>query len=668
MEISIIFPIAGLGSRFGYTFKPFLKATDDTFIELAKKPFDRLKSFGYQPIYYFIYRKSQELDYSVTSQLNKLFPEDTIHGLIIDDTDGPLQTLQQATLKYNLKGPAFVCDCDHSIQIDPMIESIDLLEKMDVFIPTWNIEEKDYIHWGKIKLNKDYQIVDFCEKEYMKADDGCYVKGLIGCYLFKHIESVLQYPAFENISSMLKKMHQEGKPMIIIPILEADFFGTPKSLQDFRFKRAQPYSIFIDIDGTLIHQTTRKLLPGTLDKLNYWKSQGHRIILTTAIDKHRIINILSLLKEYQIPYDDIITGLPPGPRFLINDRKPYIPYYCMASGYVIDRDYGIGEIELPIQPPTIIKLLKGASFAQVYLVEDTKRHLRFVRKYISKNGDLEIHADILKRQCEDLKRLFFYKKNICPKILNEYDSPSEYYYDMEYLEGYQTLSSFNDETIYSVLPKVLEDMNHSIYSYKKQIPKEEQIKWLQDYLDEKVYPKFKIIEDLHPELHKLIHLETIIINNKKYQSIQHYLEHIQLSNYTPEVICPIHGDLTLENILYHPETHDYKLIDPSGARYMDAIEMDIAKLFQSIVCNYASWNDCTDLVKYTQDGYFINKCYMNDSSKINGLYDDKIYKKGIFYMSTYFVRMVPFMLHKSLEHALHILLLAIYYLDSIATN
>lgn len=668
MEISIIFPIAGLGSRFGYTFKPFLKATDDTFIELAKKPFDRLKSFGYQPIYYFIYRKSQELDYSVTSQLNKLFPEDTIHGLIIDDTYGPLQTLQQATLKYNLKGTAFVCDCDHSIQIDPMIESIDLLEKMDVFIPTWNIEEKDYIHWGKIKLNKDYQIVDFCEKEYMKADDGCYVKGLIGCYLFKHIESVLQYPAFENISSMLKKMHQEGKPMITIPILEADFFGTPKSLQDFRFKRAQPYSIFIDIDGTLIHQTTRKLLPGTLDKLNYWKSQGHRIILTTAIDKHRIINILSLLKEYQIPYDDIITGLPPGPRFLINDRKPYIPYYCMASGYVIDRDYGIGEIELPIQPPTIIKLLKGASFAQVYLVEDTKRHLRFVRKYISKNGDLEIHADILKRQCEDLKRLFFYKKNICPKILNEYDSPSEYYYDMEYLEGYQTLSSFNDETIYSVLPKVLEDMNHSIYSYKKQIPKEEQIKWLQNYLHEKVYPKFKIIEDLHPELHKLIHLETIIINNKKYQSIQHYLEHIQLSNYTPEVICPIHGDLTLENILYHPETHDYKLIDPSGARYMDAIEMDIAKLFQSIVCNYASWNDCTDLVKYTQDGYFINKCYMNDSSKINGLYDDKIYKKGIFYMSTYFVRMVPFMLHKSLEHALHILLLAIYYLDSIATN
>ena len=668
MKISVIFPIAGLGSRFGYTFKPFLKATEYTFIELAKKPFDILKNYGYQVEYYFIYRESQEKAYDVTKQLKTIFPTDNITGLTICDTDGPLQTLQQAITKYNLNGLAFVCDCDHAIQIEPMIENLDLLDKYDVIIPTWNIEEKDYAQWGKIKLDQQNNIIDFCEKEYMNSHNGI-VKGLIGCYLFKQIKNLLYYPAYENISSMLKLMHHENKAMITVSITEADFFGTPKTLQEFRFKRAQKYSIFIDIDGTLIHQITKKILPGSLDKLNYWKSQGHRIILTTATDTNHRKELLTTLANYQIPYDDILLGLPPGPRFIINDRKPYIPYYCMASGIVIDRDHGIGDIDLPKSPPLIVKLLKGASFAHVYLVNDTIHQKTFVRKYIAKTNDLMMHADILKRQCEDLRRLYFYKKGICPKILNEYDSPSEYYYDMEYLEDFDTLSKYDNNTIDAILPTILQDLNEYVYSYKKEIAKKEQLSWLHNYLEEKVYPKFKIIEDLHPELQKLINLETITINDKEYSSIQDYLQRIQLELYTPECICPIHGDLTLENILYNPSTKEYKLIDPSGARYMDAVEMDIAKLFQSLICNYSSWSECMELVSYHNDKYTISSDYLKDSyERIQHLFTKEKYKKGLFYMSTYFIRMVPFMLHKSLQHAIFILLLSIHYLEYITKS
>lgn len=669
MNISVIFPIAGLGSRFGYTFKPFLKATDYTFIELAKKPFDILQTKGYQVKYYFIYRGSQDKKYNVTERLKELFPNDDITGLIIGDTDGPLQTLQQAISKYNLRGVSFVCDCDHAINIQPILDKIDMIADVDVIIPTWTIEEKDYDHYGKVKLDPNFHIVDFCEKEYMQNDHGI-VKGLIGCYLFQKIEMIMEYPAFENISSMLKQMHSEHKRMTTVSILEADFFGTPKTLQEFRFKRAQTFSIFIDVDGTLIHQTTKKLLPGTLDKLHYWKSQGHRIILTTATDMNHRNKLLHTLKEYQIPYDDLLLGLPPGPRFVINDRKPYIPYYCMAEGFVIDRDHGIGDIELPKNSPLIVKQLKGASFAQVYLVEDTLNHRLFVRKYIAKTNDLLIHADILKRQCEDMKRLYFYKKGICPRIIYEYDSPSEYYYDMEYLEGYETLSHFDNHTISSILPTILEDLQTHVYCYNKIMSKEEQIPWLQDYLDEKVYPKFKIIEDLHPELQHLLHLETITINQRKYSSIQSYLQQILLDKYTPSYISPIHGDLTLENILYNPDTKDYKLIDPSGSRYMDASEMDIAKLFQSLVCDYSSWDHTMDLIKYNDSCYSIRKEFLENSyDKVKHLYDKVLYQKGIFYMCTYFIRMVPFMFHnKSMDHAIFILLLTIYHLDTIVHN
>lgn len=69
----VIFPMAGEGSRFGYKFKPFIKATDMTFIELAKSPFDFLK-----PTYVFVFRDEQERHSFVSQTLLKLFPNDYI--------------------------------------------------------------------------------------------------------------------------------------------------------------------------------------------------------------------------------------------------------------------------------------------------------------------------------------------------------------------------------------------------------------------------------------------------------------------------------------------------------------------------------------------------------------------------------------------------------------
>lgn len=660
MKLSVIFPMAGLGSRFGYTFKPFLKATEDTFIEWAKKPFDGLKK-DYSIDYYFIIRSSQEKEYNVTETLHQIFPNDSIHCLMIQDTDGPFQTLQEAIRHYNLTGSAFVCDCDHSIDITPMVSH---LFKYDVLIPTWAIQKEDYPHWGKIQLSDDETILDFCEKEFM---DGR-VKGLIGCYYFKDLQALLTYPPLENISSILKLMFQEGKTLKTMDIQHASFFGTPNALEQFRFQRAQTYTMFMDIDGTLIHQTDQTLLPGTLEQLHIWKKQGHRIILTTAKEEKHLNTLKTLLESYKIPYDQLLSNLSPGPRYIINDRKPYLPFYCMAQGIVLDRNEGIQSIQLP-SVVTIEKVLQGASFANVYLVKEMSN--LFVRKYISKKKDLMIHVDILKRQCEDLKRLNFYKKDICPRILNEYESLSEYYYDMEYLKGYYKLSEFSSDIIYRVLPLILKDLHKYVYCYQKTILHKEGIQWLKDYYEEKLYPKYTSIPSLDPCLQVFFESNDIIINDKIYHSIPYYLEilyqkQLEHPNLCPEFICPIHGDLTLENILYDPETGNYKLIDPSGSRYMDAMEMDTAKLFQSLICDYVSWVDQTELVAIDNSQFQIDPIYFTDRfHRVQHMYSFNEYQRGIFYMSTYFIRMVPFMYAKSFQHALFVLILATHYLDSL---
>jgi len=670
MELSIIFPIAGLGSRFGFDFKPFLLATDYTFIELAKSPFDKLKNNGYKLKYYFIYRERQEKEYNVSKRLNEMFINDDINCIIMPiDTDGPLQTLQYAIREHNINGYSFVCDCDHMINIDPIINKMLMLHNAEVIVPYWNITKEDYNDFGKIKLNKSLdKILDFCEKEYMDSIDGV-VKGLIGCYLFRNIENILRYPNYEDISSLLKVMHSNNKTLRVVEITEAYFFGTPIKLQQFRFNRAKNYTLFIDIDGTLIHQQNKTLLPGTIDKLLYWKTQGHKIILTTANDNSRKPILLNILEKNNIPYDELITNLSPGPRYIINDKKPYIPYYCMANGLSIKRNSGIFDVELPDTPPLILKLFDGASFAQVYLVEDIVNNKKFIRKYISNTKDLSMHVDILKRQCEDVKRFNFYKDSICPKILNEYCSSCEYYYDMEYLEGYDKLSSFNNEIIFNTVPYILRDLYKHIYCYRKELSFDKRKEWLNTYLNDKVFPKFNIIKELHPILNKFMNNDNIIINNVKYKSIYRYLEILKLDKYIPLYVCPIHGDLTLENILYNEKTKDYKLIDMAGSRYVDIIEMDIAKLFQSLICEYSSWDNSKLFTVVNDNEYIINEKYIEDKRHIIcKIFTVEEYYRGLFYMATYFIRMVPYMIEKSHNHAIFILLLATHYLDYINNN
>lgn len=635
MEINIIFPIAGLGSRFGNVFKPFLLATEETFIELAKKPFNNIENKNF----YFIFRQSQEEKYHVSETLKKLFPNDNINFCIIGDTNGPLQTLQCAIDKYNITGPSFVCDCDHSINITPMLEKLNILTQFDVFIPTWDIELSDYENWGKVILENG-NIKTFCEKEFIQDNE---IKGLIGCYLFCNIELLLNYPRYENISDVLKIMHQENKNLLTIPIKEASFFGIPETLQKFRFQRAQKYTLFIDVEGTLINQETKELLPNSIDKLNKWIDLGHTIILTTATDETRI---MKHIKKYNIPYHRLICDITPGPRYLINDKKPYIPYYTMAAGFQINRNEGISHIEFPSNSPTIIKEFEGASMTHVYLLSN-----KVIRKYTNNN-----QIDVLKRQCEDLKRLYFYNNSMFPKVIHEHGSIDEFYYDMEYLENYTLLSNFDKEKIYTLLYRILTDLHTYVYCYKKYLTDNEKDKWMQEFFNTKLIPKYPLL---------LKHNE-IYINNIQYKSIYYYLENIKKEDFYPEFICPIHGDLTLENIMYDSESNLYKLIDPAGSRYMDAIEMDIGKLFQSLVCDYSSWKSKCDLTIVSDNSYLIPEKYLcNKYEELKLLVSEKEYKKGVFYMCTYFIRMIPYMKNKSQEHVLFVQLLTIYYLSTL---
>lgn len=90
-------------------------------------------------------------------------------------------------------------------------------------------------------------------------------------------------------------------------------------------------TIFCDIDGTLIKHSgdiitqctneKMELLENTLDAVRNWVKNGYFIILTTGRKESMREITKKQLDKIGIVYDQLIMGIGPGDRILINDKK-----------------------------------------------------------------------------------------------------------------------------------------------------------------------------------------------------------------------------------------------------------------------------------------------------------------------------------------------------------
>ena len=144
-------------------------------------------------------------------------------------------------------------------------------------------------------------------------------------------------------------------------------------------------------------------------------------------------------------------------------------------------------------------------------------------------------------------------------------------------------------------------MKTDIYCYSKNINGQQ---WLDNYMNEKIFVKYDLIAKYGDSFNNFIY-GFITINNIRYNVIKKLLNNINIYNFIPNKIHPIHGDLTLENILYNEIINDFKVIDMAGAKYMDVKEADLAKLLQSIVSKYESWQHRDKLVTIINNDTFI---------------------------------------------------------------
>jgi len=102
---------------------------------------------------------------------------------------------------------------------------------------------------------------------------------------------------------------------------------------------------FVDLHGTLVeHQGPEEYgepmvpLPGRAEWSCRMHRAGHKIILVTGMPATYEGFIQCELQRLGIVVHDILAGLSSGPRWIINDKKPYDPHEPMAIAWNLDRD------------------------------------------------------------------------------------------------------------------------------------------------------------------------------------------------------------------------------------------------------------------------------------------------------------------------------------------
>jgi len=113
-------------------------------------------------------------------------------------------------------------------------------------------------------------------------------------------------------------------------------------------------TIFLDIDGCILkHQgnlsqqilSKPELLYGTIEKLNEWDADGHKIILTTGRKESMRKFTEEQLLSFGIYYDQLVMGCNRGERIIINDLKVNSSVKVTTSIELL-RNQGIGDIHL----------------------------------------------------------------------------------------------------------------------------------------------------------------------------------------------------------------------------------------------------------------------------------------------------------------------------------
>ena len=442
--ISLIFPVAGSGAD--GKFRGFEMAGGESLIRRSLRAFlpfaDRIGKIHY------VVLEDHAARFEIGKRLGGEIDRPFELIRLSSPTRGPAESVARGIAKHGIKGPAIVCDIDHRLEAAPLFDAISSMPDADALVCLWPLAGEQLRRWSVACID-DARTSD--------RNSGAPHSGRRGPLLRSY--RLLLFSRRPGGDGLLPGTGRRQLSGLFQPSGGA---GPPRARRAsrgggvLRRRRAHPPAgrrsgnprgtIFCDIDGTLVVHEDRpdysrlpQLLPGAREKLRNWISQGFCVVLCTARAKQDEPRLAAMLRELDVPYHQLVTGLPSGVRILINDRKPHAMFTPQAASLEIVRDQGIGALEiLAPRESTVLGRFKGGSFAETLLIEENGK--TFVRKRAAASRQDGIALEGLRDQFHTVGRFARMAPGLVPALYGEENNSHEYFYDMEYLDGYRELS------------------------------------------------------------------------------------------------------------------------------------------------------------------------------------------------------------------------------------
>lgn len=322
---SLIVPMGGKSTRFPNTRPKFLlthpKSGDLMCVESLKgmnlEHFDRI---------YFTFLKEHDEKYQIKNGLgrclenNGLLEKSTM--LTIESTSSQSETVYKTIKELKIEGSFMVKDSDSYFTI-----KVDTEENQIAYMNLRDVEEIKPSSKSYIEMGQEQAVTNIVEKKVV-SDNFC-----VGGYGFKsaadfchYYESITDYSKECYISDVIFEMLLAGESFFGNHATSFTDWGTEK---DWNKYCSQYSTLFVDLDGTLITNTSEYICPYTgsgepiyenIQALRDKKAEGRcTIVITTARSENFRNLTVSELERHEVPYDQLVMGLPHCRRYLIND-------------------------------------------------------------------------------------------------------------------------------------------------------------------------------------------------------------------------------------------------------------------------------------------------------------------------------------------------------------